>query len=401
MTTEKLRCRLAPFAELVQTLWDTYFYHLDRRLTFSDYASPDLLPAGIQQAVGEILLSGKLFECEEGFCYEIATSYGLCVAAVQLPALDGFAVIGPYLPEQQAPGTIEALLTRNGIPLSKGDEYRAYYHAAPVLEQDAPRALLNALVSGLYGVTLSRTVRTLEVSRESPPPCPVVEEDAAQMRAEMLERRYAMENRFLQRVAKGDYTVLSDAMQPIRFDRVPGRLRNEKNMAIVLNTLLRKALEQVQVHPYYLDAISTRWARRIEAAARPGEIDALRRDMVRDYCHQARKHSLVGYTPNVRAMLNYVQFNLADPELSLHAIAQKLGVNASYLSQQFNREVGKSLPEYIATCRVAEAKKLLRSSAGLPVGQVAAAVGFSDVNYFAKVFKKHTGQTPTAFRAGQ
>ena len=77
---------------------------------------------------------------------------------------------------------------------------------------------------------------------------------------------------------------------------------------------------------------------------------------------EARKHSLVGYTPNVRAMLNYVQFNLADPELSLHAIAQKLGVNASYLSQQFNREVGKSLPEYIATCRVAEAKKLLRSS---------------------------------------
>ena len=78
-----------------------------------------------------------------------------------------------------------------------------------------------------------------------------------------------------------------------------------------------------------------------------------------------------------------------------------MGVNASYLSSQFNREVGKSLPEYVSEKRIAEAKRLLRGRTQLPIGQIAAAVGFSDVNYFTKVFKKKAGQTPSAYRAAQ
>ena len=61
----------------------------------------------------------------------------------------------------------------------------------------------------------------------------------------------------------------------------------------------------------------------------------------------------------------------------------------------------KSLPEYVSEKRIAEAKRLLRGRAQLPIGQIAAAVGFSDVNYFTKVFKKKAGQTPSAYRAAQ
>ena len=73
--------------------------------------------------------------------------------------------------------------------------------------------------------------------------------------------------------------------------------------------------------------------------------------------------------PNVRSMLTYVQFNLAEG-ISLEAIARQLGVNASYLSSQFNREVGKSLPEYVSEKRIAEAKRLLRGRAQLPIGRL-------------------------------
>lgn len=398
--TQALRRRLAPFAELVQTLWDTCFCHLDARLSPSDYASPDRLPAGLARAVGDVLFTGKLFACSPGACWEIDTAFGMSLAAVQLPGGDGFVVIGPYVPARGPARPLEEALAAAGVPPARAEEYRAYCNAAPVLEASAVRAVLSALTASLYGAPLAREVRELEEAAEDLPACPLVEEDAVQLRAQVLEQRYAQENRFLQRVAKGDAGVLTDMAFPIRFERAPARLRSGKNMAIVLNTLMRKALEQAQVHPYYLDAISTRWALRIEGATRPAQLEQACRDMVRDYCHQARKHSMAGYSPNVRAMLNCVQFSLADPELSLHAIAARLGVNASYLSQQFNREVGKSLPEYVAGCRVAEAKKLLRATPPPPVGQVAAAVGFQDVNYFAKVFKKHTGQTPTAFRAG-
>ena len=172
------------------------------------------------------------------------------------------------------------------------------------------------------------------------------------------------------------------------------------NLFIVLNTLMRKAVEAAQVHPFYIDAISAKWAMRIETVEQEADLYPMRREIVEDYCRLAQTRSMASYSPNVRSMLTYVQFNLAEG-ISLEAIARQLGVNASYLSSQFNREVGKSLPEYVSEKRIAEAKRLLRGRAQLPIGQIAAAVGFSDVNYFTKVFKKKAGQTPSAYRAAQ
>lgn len=154
------------------------------------------------------------------------------------------------------------------------------------------------------------------------------------------------------------------------------------------------------MHPFYIDAISAKWAMRIEAVEQEADLYPMRREIVEDYCRLAQTRSMASYSPNVRSMLTYVQFNLAEG-ISLEAIARQLGVNASYLSSQFNREVGKSLPEYVSEKRIAEAKRLLRGRAQLPIGQIAAAVGFSDVNYFTKVFKKKAGQTPSAYRAAQ
>ena len=205
----------------------------------------------------------------------------------------------------------------------------------------------------------------------------------------------------MEAVARGDMRAADMVEETtLRLERVPNKLRNRKNLFIVLNTLMRKAVEAAQVHPFYIDAISAKWAMRIEAVEQEADLYPMRREIVEDYCRLAQTRSMASYSPNVRSMLTYVQFNLAEG-ISLEAIARQLGVNASYLSSQFNREVGKSLPEYVSEKRIAEAKRLLRGRTQLPIGQIAAAVGFSDVNYFTKVFKKKAGQTPSAYRAAQ
>ena len=48
--------------------------------------------------------------------------------------------------------------------------------------------------------------------------------------------------------------------------RFEGSLYQQKNRMIVFNTLLRKAIEPSKVHPYYIDAISSKYARIIEEA---------------------------------------------------------------------------------------------------------------------------------------
>lgn len=395
--------RLAPYIELVHVLLNTDCVYLTRKLEQSDALDRALIPPAVAVSFDDVMFGGMLFECTPGVPCEIKTPFGICFTAMALWRGDGFVLIGPYLPEQADNVPLEEILAAQGVPVSAKEQYRAYYGNLPTLSRTKMGVVLAALAAGAYGQRLEPgPFRQREITPETPSPCPVFEEDSMQVRADAIARRYEGERRFMETVARGDFHTAVNMIKDttVRLERVPNKLRNEKNLFLVFNTLMRKAVEAAQVHPYYIDALSARWAVRIESAEQEAELDTMRYEIVEDYCRLAQTRSMAGYSPNVRSMLTYVQFNLAE-NISLEAIAQQLGANASYLSSQFNREVGKSLPEYVSEKRVAEAKRLLRGRTHLPVGQIAAAVGFSDVNYFTKVFKKKTGQTPSAYRAAQ
>ena len=78
-------------------------------------------------------------------------------------------------------------------------------------------------------------------------------------------------------------------------------------------------------------------------------------------------------------------------------LAESLQFNKSYLIRRFKKETGLSPGKYLQDVRINRAKELLtRPQHSLEV--VAALSGFSCANYFCKVFKKITGETPTEYR---
>ena len=78
-------------------------------------------------------------------------------------------------------------------------------------------------------------------------------------------------------------------------------------------------------------------------------------------------------------------------------LAESLEINKSYLIRRFKKEVGIPPGKYLQTVRIKQAKQLLhRPQYSLEV--IAALCGFSGANYFCKVFKKETGETPTTWR---
>ncbi|MBD2844853.1 response regulator [Paenibacillus sp. IB182496] len=83
-------------------------------------------------------------------------------------------------------------------------------------------------------------------------------------------------------------------------------------------------------------------------------------------------------------------------DLSLHALAARLYVNASYLSRLFKKEVGQPFSDYVLARRMERAKELLLGEA--KVNDVASAVGYRDISYFAKAFRKYWGVAPSALR---
>ena len=95
----------------------------------------------------------------------------------------------------------------------------------------------------------------------------------------------------------------------------------------------------------------------------------------------------------VAQMLHYIYENYADPDLSLKGIADSLYVNYSYLSAQFAKEMGMSASQFILRFRVTKAADVLRSGKENMV-EIAGSVGYTDVKYFYRCFKKEFGITP-------
>jgi len=77
--------------------------------------------------------------------------------------------------------------------------------------------------------------------------------------------------------------------------------------------------------------------------------------------------------------------------------AGALGVSPRQLNQATRSAAGKSPCDFASDRVMAEAKRLLVHSAA-SVKEVSFALGFADPNYFSRVFKKHTRQSPEQYR---
>jgi YesN/AraC family two-component response regulator len=78
-------------------------------------------------------------------------------------------------------------------------------------------------------------------------------------------------------------------------------------------------------------------------------------------------------------------------------IADAIGVSENYLTQVFHSEMGIALWEYLNRYRITKSKDLLTRTQ-LTIAQVATQVGFEDPAYFSRVFRRHTGRSPRAYR---
>ena len=93
----------------------------------------------------------------------------------------------------------------------------------------------------------------------------------------------------------------------------------------------------------------------------------------------------------VKRILNMVEAEI-DQEMTLHTVASRMYVNSSYLSRLFKQETGKAFSAYVVERRMELAKATLQK--GAKVYDAARTVGYRDVSYFTKVFRKYWGVTP-------
>lgn len=118
--------------------------------------------------------------------------------------------------------------------------------------------------------------------------------------------------------------------------------------------------------------------------------------------HISAKNLIGSETEKIRTV-NRVAGYLADhyqESSSLDELASRFFTNKFYLTRIFKQVTGFTIREYLHIQRVQKAQEFLRSSL-LPITEIALMVGFENVSYFEKIFRRYCMQSPREYRVSQ
>ena len=352
--------------------------------------------------------SDILASLAEKTVYRFTDSYELCYLLLLLPDTEPQKVlyVGPYLTAPLSEKQILEIGERNGISSQKQKYLLEYYSSTTLFGSDSPLlSVFTTFCERIWGEGSFPFFDIAQKDVRANPPFSQSMRDAeisdTLVNIKAMERRYAFENEMIRAVSLGRPHLearFSSAFSTKFFEnRLADPIRNAKNYAIIMNTLLRKAAERGGVHPLHLDRVSSDFANKIERLSSLSDNPALMKEIFSTYCRLVREHSLTKYSPIVQKTVLLIDSNLS-ADLSPSLLAKKQEVSLGYLSTVFKKETKKTLSEYIREKRIEYAAYLLETTS-LQVQTVALHCGILDVQYFSKLFKKQTGLTPTQYRA--
>ena len=100
----------------------------------------------------------------------------------------------------------------------------------------------------------------------------------------------------------------------------------------------------------------------------------------------------------LRRALDRIEADLAE-NLSLDDLAAEAGLSPFHFSRAFRTATGESPLQFVIRRRIETAQGMLRTTR-LPLAEIAWRVGYGDVSRFGQHFRRQTGTTPGAWRAG-
>lgn len=137
-------------------------------------------------------------------------------------------------------------------------------------------------------------------------------------------------------------------------------------------------------------------ASRFRACTEIGQLERLLARMIEDSCmliqeKKARRDPVKDF------VLDYI-VNHYREDLSLETVADQLQMSRSYLSTYFRDKTGMTFTDYLNALRMSKAKEMLGAGGDVLIGEVAAEIGYRNVNSFIRMFKKIYGMTPGEYR---
>lgn len=389
----------------------SYFY-LTEDLENEDYVPPPVCPEIISERIMSFLTSGVIRTeiardreanrtiWDGGSMIHFVIEFGIHFLVVQPLAGEGYAVMGPL--RYKKPDKEEMRLYAEKYHLSRQSRFAVEQFLNVITNEHAMGEPLRYIICHLYGIQIGDLIHHPEVRR-------VILEDVQtdctgkdpweQTNLRGIDEQYERERLLRTMVVQGRRreagVVLENWSEP-RY--LANSADNCRLHLFYLNILYKQAMLEAGFPAASVEHLYRSYFRAIS-----GDITSLAEkwkmysgQMLDDYCSLARDYTTGDVSKRSKKVMNYVMLHYTEP-ISVKEIADYMKLTPNYLSSSFKKETGMSLMDYINDIRV-NASLTFLTNTDMPVSQVAGEVGFSDYNYFSRVFKKRLNVSPSKYR---
>lgn len=316
--------------------------------------------------------------------------------------LDEVFLVGPYVKNSFSDKEMQTLLAKHRLPASVLVPLRHYYGSFPQLSYMMVSGTIMAAMRTFFPSTPEYGYRNLYGFYE-----PLEHEEILLESTKnyvQIQMRYEAENYFMQKITEGDVDGVELTFENMIHHFYATKDKSQMSLYsindngfTVIRTLARKAAEKGGCPVVVIDAITQDAIQKASRIHSMAQLEKIMRTLLLDLTRAVREtRNRNRYSLNVRKAIAYIELNYTD-SIRLDELSDVVGVSAEHLSRSFKKETSDTVTGYIAKLRMKKAAELL-SGTGLSVSEIASYVGYSDSNYFVKVFKKHYGTTPSEYR---
>lgn len=219
----------------------------------------------------------------------------------------------------------------------------------------------------------------------------------SEVTAETVPMNWAKENEFLFRLESGMTTQVTQLLKELfdLFSTSNESLYNMKYYFFQLTNQAQSIMAQYieQVNP---DSASLSMQNILNTMFTLEELQKYYTQFFGNITEILKECSVYSTDDTIEKVKIYVQKNYKN-NLTVEFVSSLLFMNRSYLSHLFKEKTGEKFVDYLNDIRIEKAKDLLAKS-DKKMYAVAKAVGYDNVKYFFRIFKKKTGMTPEQYR---
>ena len=313
-------------------------------------------------------ITQEILSAEGGFDHQFLFSSGARLHYLLIGGMPGFETFGRIVEEVKK-------CAKLSVTIGVSDRTDCFGHL-PVLYGHAMEALLGKWIFGQGTVCVYEAVPDEEALNGYP--VDLEEKMLNAMRAVNAEQALGVLDRFVETVCAA---------------RVPFRLFRQYGLQFLSSVLRFVQLHNLTASVFAeLPAANGLFHRDFSAEEYRSYMALLVEACIRSLERNAQ-HRRNGLLDKALAFI-HDHFHL---DLSLDDVAGHVGMGTSYFSTYFKQETGQSFVEYLTALRLEKAKQLMQDP-NLRLYEIAGKVGYNDVKYFSRVFKKATGVTPAEYR---